>query len=289
MINIVNSYDEKARELYKNCDIYYNRNILIAKSIPSDNECIKSRLHSHNEYEFFIPNSPIPFLVNEDSIFFGEIGYIYTAKSNQKHGIKYNLSNIDYTSILIDTDYLKNIMQELKCSDNLFNHPIYLSRELKFYLHIFQDELKKRDKKDLVKLDMISNLICRELINANYNQDINLFKEKQSYQKGIYLVADFINHNYNREIKIEEMAQLAGLSKNYFGSAFKKALGETPHSYLIKIRISKAKVLLETTDYSLSDIAQKIGFKKASSFTSQFKASTGIIPSKYREKSKKQY
>ena len=111
---------------------------------------------------------------------------------------------------------------------------------------------------------MISNLICRELINANYNQDINLFKEKQSYQKGIYLVADF-------------------------GSAFKKALGETPHSYLIKIRISKAKVLLETTDYSLSDIAQKIGFKKASSFTSQFKASTGIRPSKYREKSKKQY
>lgn len=55
MINIVNSYDEKARELYKNCDIYYNRNIFIAKSIPSDNECIKSRLHSHNEYEFFIP------------------------------------------------------------------------------------------------------------------------------------------------------------------------------------------------------------------------------------------
>ena len=46
MINIVNSYDEKARELYKNCDIYYNRNIFIAKSIPSDNECIKSRLHT---------------------------------------------------------------------------------------------------------------------------------------------------------------------------------------------------------------------------------------------------
>ena len=37
--------------------------------------------------------------------------------------------------------------------------------------------------------------------------------------------------------KIEEMAELAGLSKNYFGFAFKKALGETPHSYLIKIRI----------------------------------------------------
>ncbi len=33
---------------------------------------------------FFIPNSPIPFLINEDSIFFGEIGYIYTIKKSTK-------------------------------------------------------------------------------------------------------------------------------------------------------------------------------------------------------------
>ena len=180
-------------------------------------------------------------------------------------------------------------MDGLNCEDNIFSHPIYLSRELKFYLHIFAEEFKKYDKKDSTKLDMIANLLCREIITGKTNKTIDIFKEKQSYQKGIYLVADFINHNYNKEIKIEEMAQLAGLSKNYFGSAFKKALGETPHSYLIKIRISKAKVLLETTDYSLSDIAKEIGFRKASSFTSQFKASTGIIPSKYREKSKKHY
>lgn len=289
MIDIVNSYEQKAKELYENCDIYYNKNIFIAESMNLEESLTKSRVHSHNEYEFFIPNSPIPFLVNEDSIFFGEIGYIYTIKSEQKHGIKYGLSNVEYTDILVKRDYLQNIMNELKCNDNIFNHPIYLSRELKFYLHIFKQEFKKYDKKDSIKLDMIGNLLCRGIITGNTNNEIDIFKEKQSYQKGIYLVADFINHNYNREIKIEEMAELAGLSKNYFGSAFKKALGETPHSYLIKIRISKAKVLLETTDYSLSDIAQKIGFKKASSFTSQFKASTGMIPSKYREKSKRQY
>ncbi|MBU5336981.1 helix-turn-helix transcriptional regulator [Intestinibacter bartlettii] len=289
MIDIVNSYDEKAKELYQHCDIFYNENIFIAKSIPSDEYMTKSRVHNHNEYEFFIPKSPIPFLVNEDSIFFGEIGYIYTIKSKKNHGIKYGLSDIKYTDILVKKDYLQNIMEELNCKDSIFNYPIYLSRELKFYLHIFEEEFQKYDKKDLIKLDMIANLLCRGLVTGNFNKEIDIFKEKQSYQKGIYLVADFINHNYNREIKIDEMAKIAGLSKNYFGSAFKKALGETPHSYLIKIRISKAKVLLETTDESLSDIAQKVGFKKASSFTSQFKASTGIIPSKYREKSKKQY
>lgn len=289
MIDIVNSYEENARELYKSCDVYYNKNIFIAKSIPSNENLTKSRLHSHEEYEFFIPHSPVPFLVNEESIFFGEIGYIYSVKSNTNHGIKYGLSNVEYTDVLVKKEYLDKIMNELNCSDEIFNHPIYLSRELKFYLHIFEQEFLKNDQKDLVKLDMVANLFCRELISGSLNKDINIFKEKQSYQKGIYLVADFINHNYDREIKIEEMAELAGLSKNYFGFAFKKALGETPHSYLIKIRISKAKVLLESTDYSLSEIAHKVGFKKASSFTSQFKASTGMLPSKYREYSRKDY
>ncbi|MGM9531282.1 helix-turn-helix transcriptional regulator [Intestinibacter sp.] len=289
MIKVVNSYSENAKELYDNCNLYYNENIFIAEyNFPNKDE-VKCRIHSHDEYEFFIPYTPIPFLVNEDSIFFGERGYIYPAKSSANHGIKYSLSNVEYTDILVKKEYLDKIMKELNCSDDIFNHPIYLSRELKFYLHIFEQEFLKNDQKDLVKLDMVANLFCRELISGSVNKDVDIFKEKQSYQKGIYLVADFINHNYDREIKIEEMAKLAGLSKNYFGFAFKKALGETPHSYLIKIRISKAKVLLETTDYSLNEIAKKIGFKKASSFTSQFKASTGMLPSKYREYSKKDY
>ena len=69
MIDIVNSYEQRAKELYENCDIYYNKNIFIAKSKSLDESITKSRVHSHNEYEFFIPNSPIPFLINEDSIF----------------------------------------------------------------------------------------------------------------------------------------------------------------------------------------------------------------------------
>ena len=152
MIDIVNSYEQRAKELYENCDIYYNKNIFIAKSKSLDESITKSRVHSHNEYEFFIPNSPIPFLINEDSIFFGEIGYIYTIKSQQNHGIKYGLSNVEYTDILVKKDYLQNIMDELNCEDNIFSHPIYLSRELKFYLHIFAEEFKKYDKKDSYSL-----------------------------------------------------------------------------------------------------------------------------------------
>ena len=46
---------------------------------------------------------------------------------------------------------------------------------------------------------------------------------------------------------------------------------------------------IKPISYSLNEIASKIGFKKASSFTSQFKASTGMLPSKYREYSRKDY
>ena len=211
-------------------------------------------------------------------------------------------SSRNITTTLTETEWTSDsgknylpgdVIKKNPVMNNESDQPVYMAVKVDYLDDngnlMSAEEFKKYDKKDSTKLDMIANLLCREIITGKTNKTIDIFKEKQSYQKGIYLVADFINHNYNKEIKIEEMAQLAGLSKNYFGSAFKKALGETPHSYLIKIRISKAKVLLETTDYSLSDIAKEIGFRKASSFTSQFKASTGIIPSKYREKSKKHY
>lgn len=289
MIKIINSYSDKEKEIYQNCNLYYSDNVLIGEYNLESTDEIKCRVHSHKEYEFFIPYTPIPFLANGDYIFFGERGYIYPAKSGNKHGIKYKLSNVKYANILVRKEYLDEIARELNCEEVLFDYPIYLTKELKFYMHIFKEEFSKDINKDLKKLDMIGNLICRVLINCSLEKDKDILIEKQTYRKGIYLVADFINNNYNREIKIDEMANLAGLSKNYFGSAFKKALGETPHSYLIKIRISKAKVLLETTDYSLSKIAKQIGFKKASSFTSQFKASTGMIPSKYREYSRRDY
>ena len=80
---------------------------------------------------------------------------------------------------------------------------------------------------------------------SNFTSGIELFGifNKVSKEQTIKTAGNSKNTERNTlEIKIEEMAQLAGLSKNYFGSAFKKALGETPHSYLIKIRISIIKM-----------------------------------------------
>ena len=64
MIKVVNSYSDNAKELYDNCNFYYNDNIFIAEYNFSNKCEVKCRVHSHDEYEFFIPYSPIPFLVN---------------------------------------------------------------------------------------------------------------------------------------------------------------------------------------------------------------------------------
>ena len=107
-------------------------------------------------------------------------------------------------------------------------------------------------------------------------------KDTDYYYKGIREAAEFMNNNYMNGLSIESLAKMAGLSTNYFSTAFLKALGDRPQIYLDKLRISRAKQLLESSNVPINEIAQMCGFKNQSSFTMLFKHMTGQTPTEYR-------
>ena len=166
-----------------------------------------------------------------------------------------------------------------------FNYYFRSSDELKMYLGTFKKEFSKGNAKDVHKLNHLAALICIELIEAGTDPklDSRTGKERHGYQKGIHSVAEFLNDNYHRDIVIDELAAMCGFSKNHFIASFKRSLGESPYSYLSKLRISKAKLLLETTNENIQEIAVQCGFKKANTLTSLFKSETGKTPSEYRQ------
>jgi transcriptional regulator GlxA family with amidase domain len=93
---------------------------------------------------------------------------------------------------------------------------------------------------------------------------------------------DFIDENLDRSIALKEMADIACLSTHYFLRRFEQAFQETPHQYLIRKRISRAKELLLTTDHSITDISSKTGFPSLSAFSWLFRQRTGVSPALYR-------
>jgi AraC family transcriptional regulator len=95
-------------------------------------------------------------------------------------------------------------------------------------------------------------------------------------------VTEFITDNYGRDIKLAELAQVAGMSSFHFAREFKRTTGTTPHQYLIKFRIERAKALLAKRDLPLIEVGLRAGFSHQSHFTRLFRRVTGTTPHSYR-------
>ena len=83
-------------------------------------------------------------------------------------------------------------------------------------------------------------------------------------------------------LRLADIARECGLSASQFGRAFRTTVGESPHRWLNRQRIERAKALLRGSQSSLADIALACGFCDQSHFTRSFTAWTGISPGQWR-------
>ncbi len=95
-------------------------------------------------------------------------------------------------------------------------------------------------------------------------------------------ISEFVEENLGRSIGLTEMASLVGLSTRHFIRAFSESTGDTPHQYVIGRRIERAKCLLVSKTYSLTEIGLAVGFSHSQHFTTKFKKHTGVSPSHFR-------
>lgn len=95
-------------------------------------------------------------------------------------------------------------------------------------------------------------------------------------------VTAFVAENYSNDIRLSQLAQVAGMSNFHFAREFKRTTGTTPHQYLIKIRVERAKALLAAGEMPLIEVGLQSGFSHQSHFTRLFRRLTGTTPMSYR-------
>jgi AraC-like DNA-binding protein len=93
---------------------------------------------------------------------------------------------------------------------------------------------------------------------------------------------DLIDRDYARPLDVADLAAEAGYSLHHFARAFAAAYGETPHAYLTRRRIERAKALLRHANMSVTEICFLVGFESLGSFSSRFRELVGQTPSAYR-------
>jgi AraC-like DNA-binding protein len=84
------------------------------------------------------------------------------------------------------------------------------------------------------------------------------------------------------DVSLSRLAEECGLSARHFARAFQQSLGVPPHRYLLKMRVERARDLLERSSMSLLDIALACGFADQSHFTRVFRAALGVTPGAWR-------
>lgn len=96
------------------------------------------------------------------------------------------------------------------------------------------------------------------------------------------LVTDYIREHLSSEIRLNDLAALAGASRTNFLRRFKASTGRTPHRYLIETRLRRACELLGQTNLPMNEIAVVCGFADQAHFSATFRRVIGTTPSQYR-------
>ncbi|OAS18525.1 AraC family transcriptional regulator [Paenibacillus oryzisoli] len=106
-------------------------------------------------------------------------------------------------------------------------------------------------------------------------------KQHQEHEQLIAKVVRYMEENYHFDLSLDQCAQICGLSPQYLSKLFKKKKDVSFIEYLTKVRIEKSIELLRTTDLSVSDVAERVGYQMKN-FIRVFKKHMGVTPGQFR-------
>jgi AraC-like DNA-binding protein len=97
-------------------------------------------------------------------------------------------------------------------------------------------------------------------------------------------VRDHIARHLDTSISVEDLAKLVSLSAGHFCRAFRESFSDTPHAYIIRMRLERAQELMLASPESLSQIALACGHADQAHFTRRFRQQMGETPNAWRRR-----
>lgn len=219
---------------------------------------------------FILSNKEIP--VKENDLVIINPNIEHTEKSNEQDSLAYIALGIEGLSFLPPEG------QEAPIGLYTYRGE---RQDILFYLNNLLDEIRhNQDEYEVICQNIIEILIVKLRREKNFTVAKTA---SQNMNKAVAFVKYHINQNYREVITLDTLARVGHINKYHLAHTFKKDIGISPIEYLNNIRIREAKILLETTDYTIAEVAAFNGFSSQSFFTQAFKRTTNKTPSTYRK------
>lgn len=175
---------------------------------------------------------------------------------------------------------VKNILRGYGIQDNMRIINTGTSPE---YTRLFKQMIQELQRCQTDYKDLLV-LLLQQLFISIHRQITKEHKLKNEYlDSEMEIAMQYFNDHYNAEINIEEYAASRGMSVSWFIRNFKLYTNTTPMQYIVSLRIANAQMLLETTNYNVTEIGNIVGYDNPLYFSRIFRKQKGISPSEYRK------
>ncbi len=204
---------------------------------------------------------------------------VYRPKEPQRY-VYYGTEQTEVYWVHFTGNNVKNILRHYGITDDMRVITTGASLE---YTRIFKQMIQELQRCQICYPELLTFLLLELLIQIS-RQIGRVHRRKDIYlDMQMELAIQFFNDHYHTEISIEEYAASRGMSVSWFIRSFKQYTHTTPMQYLVERRMTNAQVLLETTNYSISEIANLVGYDNPLYFSRIFKKQKGMSPSDYRK------
>jgi AraC family transcriptional regulator len=134
---------------------------------------------------------------------------------------------------------------------------------------------------------LVEALSCQLAVHILRRHAHVLFRESHDHDGLTFrqerAVRDYVQAHLGESITLDDLAGAAGLSRYHFARRFRVSTGTTPHDYVLRQRVARARTLLTRTDRPVLDVALICGFADQSHLNRVFKKHTGVPPGFYRK------
>lgn len=211
----------------------------------------------------FLISGEMTYYINdiEHKMYSGDVVYVPSGSIRQR---EISHTSNDYVSI--------NFHLDKQLSFDSISHNC-INGEIKALLNLFESAYSSPSTDIQRKLALIFESIILQITDNMY----------ESYSSPLSAeIISFLSSHYTERISLNDICQSTYYSVAYCENEFKKTIGTSIVNYLIDIRISAAKKLLNESSMSCSRIATAVGFEDANYFSRVFKKRTGYSPLQYR-------
>lgn len=243
-------------------------------------EVFGSHWHEHIEIHCVIRGSAV-FHIDRER-YEVKAGDIVIANRNQLHA-GYSTA-VPYEAVLLvfdPSDISRELGEENRRFQSLICGDAALGRMVGEAFDIYTEKGLGYRALCRAKITELLVYLCRHYTAESLAQK-DMVKRRRDLER-LQPALDYIEQNYAERISVAQLAQLLCLSPDRLGHLFRDGVGQAPLQYINEIRLRKAMNLLKTEEYTVTEVAQAVGFFDYNHFGRLFRRRYGCTPNQVRQ------